>query len=703
MNIPPTDQPRSLPPAPAESIPTVDRPGHEPGSSDLGFLQPPGRPDSLGRLGHYEVLEVLGKGGFGIVFRAYDEVLQRVVAIKVLATPMAATSPARNRFLREARAAAQIRHENVVQIHAIEEQPLPYLVMEFIPGETLQQRLDRRGPLDVDEVTQVGRQIAEGLAAAHAAGLIHRDIKPGNILLEEGQKWRVKITDFGLARAADDASLTQSGVVAGTPLYMSPEQARGDTLSHHTDLFSLGSVLYAITTAQPPFRAGNTLAVLKRVAEQTPRPIPEIVPETPAWLCWIIAKLMAKDACQRFQTASEVSEALEAGLTAPGTVVPALRQPATRSRRLLPAFVLGLVAALAVASFLLTRPGPQQDPVPKGNNAPTAPALAGRKGANTGPRFVYPHVSGDREVAKMSKDRRWLAAASGNDGAVELFDAATGAHLRTLPGPGGRVFGLTFSADGNLLAAMFNFAPVGVPGRETAVRVWDVTSRSEQFTKLQGPNESLVHLLSFSPDGKYLVAGRGKPPACIYLWDARTGAEVKRIATQKVYVRFSPDGALAVSYNGIESELIVWNPAAWKPLRTLRGPGSHIIAVEFSPDGRLLAGASPDRMTVWNVGDFAEVQSFGLTHVLWFDFLPDNKTILSLTTNEAALPQSFSRWDAATGKKRGTFSVARLGRWLHVSLSDDRRDLLVVDSDTNAQIRVLDPVSGNERRAPAAP
>ena len=130
---------------------------------------------------------MLGRGGFGIVFRAFDDVLHRVVAVKVLAPQMAATSPARKRFLREARSTAQVRHENVVQVYEVGEQPLPYIAMEFIPGETLQQRLDRTGPLDVAEVVRIGRQIAEGLAAAHATDLIHRDIKPGNILLEGGQ------------------------------------------------------------------------------------------------------------------------------------------------------------------------------------------------------------------------------------------------------------------------------------------------------------------------------------------------------------------------------------------------------------------------------------------------------------------------------------------------------------------------------------
>ena len=255
------------------SLPAPTRRAHGPGAGAdeaLGFLGPSQRPDALVRLWHYEVLEVLGRGGFGTVFSAYDDVHQLVFAVKVLAPSMAATSPARKRFLRDARSAAPIRHENVVRIHEIEELPLPYLVMEFVPGPTLQQILDRTGPLEVAEALRIGRQIAEGLAAAHRAGLIHRDIKPSNVLIESGPQGRVKITDFGLARAVDDASLTRSGIVAGTPLYMAPEQARGEALDHRADLFSLGTVLYAVLTGRPPFRAETALAVLKRVAEDDP-------------------------------------------------------------------------------------------------------------------------------------------------------------------------------------------------------------------------------------------------------------------------------------------------------------------------------------------------------------------------------------------------------------------------------------------------
>jgi serine/threonine protein kinase len=351
------EQPDSLLDAPAAGAPDPGgatrlhgAPGTGPSDAAdiLTFLAPPGRPDSLGRIGHYEVLGVLGHGGFGIVFRAFDEVLERIVAVKVLAPHLAVTSPARKRFLREARASAQVRHENVVQVHAIEEQPLPYLVMEFIPGETLQQRLDRTGPLEVSEVLRIGRQIAEGLAAAHVTGLIHRDVKPANVMIESGPEVRVKLTDFGLARAADDARISQSGIVAGTPMYMAPEQARGERLDHRADLFSLGGVLYVMCTGRPPFRANSTFAVLKRVVEDEPRPIREIIPEVPEWLCRVVAKLHAKDPAARFSSARDVADVLgdcESQLKQHGALRDLARIPAAPSRRpRRPALIAGILA-----------------------------------------------------------------------------------------------------------------------------------------------------------------------------------------------------------------------------------------------------------------------------------------------------------------------------------------------------------------------
>jgi uncharacterized protein (TIGR03067 family) len=276
----------------------------------LGFLAPGTRPGSIGRLGHYEILEVIGKGGFGTVLKAFDDKLHRVVAIKVLSPAYADNGSARKRFIREARTAAAVKNEHVVGIYDVDEkaQP-PYLAMEMIEGISLQDKIDKQGPLGIREILRIGMQMAEGLAAAHKQGLVHRDIKPANILLENGVE-RVKITDFGLARAVDDASVTQSGTVAGTPMFMSPEQAEGVQIDHRSDLFSLGTVLYAMCTGHPPFRASGTHAVLKRVIDASPRPIREINNDIPDWLCDIIGKLHAKQPEDRFQTAREVAELL---------------------------------------------------------------------------------------------------------------------------------------------------------------------------------------------------------------------------------------------------------------------------------------------------------------------------------------------------------------------------------------------------------
>lgn len=274
------------------------------------YLQPATRTGWLGRLGHYEIEAILGRGAFGIVAKAFDEKLLRVVAVKMMSPELALTSPPRKRFLREARTAAAVSHENIVAIYAVDEEPIPYLVMEYIPGPTLQQRMDEHGPLEVSEILRIGQQVAAGLAAAHAANLIHRDIKPSNILLTGGPHERAKISDFGLARAVDDATLTSSGLIAGTPMYMAPEQARGETLDHRADLFSLGSVLYQLASGRPPFRAANTVAVLKRVCEDTPRSLDDVIPGIPGWLETIIFRLLEKDRDNRYQRAQEVAELL---------------------------------------------------------------------------------------------------------------------------------------------------------------------------------------------------------------------------------------------------------------------------------------------------------------------------------------------------------------------------------------------------------
>lgn len=277
----------------------------------VDFLEPSNEVQGLGRLGEYEIVEVIGRGGMGIVLKGFQKELHRHVAVKVLLPHLATSGAARRRFAREAQATAAVVHPHVMAIHSVNAAAkLPYLVMPLVDCESLQQRLNRQGPLDVKDVLRIGMQAAQGLAAAHAQGLVHRDVKPANILLETNVD-RVLLTDFGLARAVDDATLTRTGIIAGTPQYMSPEQANGDAVDLRSDLFSLGGVLYSMCTARPPFRAETTFGVLRRIRETAPRSIREINPDIPGWLERITLKLLAKEASERFSSADEVAMLLE--------------------------------------------------------------------------------------------------------------------------------------------------------------------------------------------------------------------------------------------------------------------------------------------------------------------------------------------------------------------------------------------------------
>ncbi len=280
----------------------------------LNMLTPSEYPDHLGRLGTYDVTGVIGVGGMGVVLKAIDPSLDRVVAVKVMSPKLAHSESARKRFAREAKAAAAVLHPNVIPIHSVSSgAALPYLVMSYIRGGSLQKRLDQDGALPLVEVLRIGSQIAAGLAAAHEQGLIHRDIKPANILLEEGVE-RVTITDFGLARAVDDNTITQMGSIAGTPQYMSPEQARGEQLDQKSDLFSLGSVLYALSAGQAPYLADSSYGVMRKIIDDSPKSIHEINPAIPEWFTNIVRKLMARDKADRFESAAEVHKLLEACL-----------------------------------------------------------------------------------------------------------------------------------------------------------------------------------------------------------------------------------------------------------------------------------------------------------------------------------------------------------------------------------------------------
>ena len=324
----------------------------------IDSLAPSDDPHRLGRLGAYEISGIVGAGGMGVVLKAVDPSLDRIVAIKVLAPNLANSENARLRFSREAKAAAAVLHPNVIPIHGVSSDvAMPYLVMAYIRGGSLQKRLEREGPLSTVEILRIGSQIAAGLAAAHGQGLVHRDIKPENIMLEEGVE-RVTLTDFGLARAVDDASVTREGTIAGTPQFMSPEQARGEAVDHQSDLFSFGSVLYALCTGRLPFRAESSFGVMRRISDESPTPIRELNPEIPEWLCSIIETLMAKDKAERFESAAELQELMESCLShlQQPTAIPLPKAVLTlrKDTRLRHRFLRRSMARFALGGILMT-------------------------------------------------------------------------------------------------------------------------------------------------------------------------------------------------------------------------------------------------------------------------------------------------------------------------------------------------------------
>jgi serine/threonine protein kinase/Leucine-rich repeat (LRR) protein len=368
------------------------------------LLTPAQEAGELGRFASFRILEVLGTGGMGIVLLAEDVQLKRRLAVKVMRPEVAAQATARQRFLREAQAAAALEHDHIVPIYQVgEERGIPFLAMPLLKGTSLDAWLQRPGALVMRDTLRLARQIALGLAAAHQRGLVHRDIKPANLWLEgqpltpqpplpqrgEGEKdkhlfpplpfvgeggrggegFRIKILDFGLARPIDDnTQLTEQGVIVGTPSHMAPEAARGEPTDQRGDLFSLGVVLYRMCTGQLPFPGANTLAVLSALATETPPRPQTLNPEVPAGLDALVMQMLAKEPAQRPASAQEVADrllTLETELTAPVAVrspdtvqlpaedARAAEPPATPAARRWRPRSRGLVAAGVALAVLL--------------------------------------------------------------------------------------------------------------------------------------------------------------------------------------------------------------------------------------------------------------------------------------------------------------------------------------------------------------
>ncbi len=284
----------------------------------------------------------IGQGGMGVVYEGLDDALGRRVAVKFI-QPMRAASPeAQERLIREAKATAALHHDNIVTIHSIQSiDGTPALVQQFVDGPTLQEVLDSEGALPIDRCVDLAKQLAKGLAAAHRAGIIHRDLKPGNVLIDK-QAGIARLADFGMAKHLAELHLSSPDVVSGTPAYMSPEQTRGEPTDGRSDLFSLGSILFAAIAGQPPFRGDDPFIVMDQVRSAPPPALTKLRPDSPAWLNAIVEKLLAKTPDDRIASAEELLQLLEPS-TKPRSNVTSMRSVALVSL---------CVLALGVCTFV---------------------------------------------------------------------------------------------------------------------------------------------------------------------------------------------------------------------------------------------------------------------------------------------------------------------------------------------------------------
>ncbi|MGH7140096.1 MAG: WD40 repeat domain-containing serine/threonine protein kinase, partial [Pirellulales bacterium] len=516
-----------------------------------------------------------------------------------------------------------ITHENVVAVHQVEkaaEGVLPYMVMQLVSGESLEQRLARQSPLPLREVVRIGMQAAHGLEAAHAQGLIHRDIKPSNILLEPPHD-RVKLTDFGLARVAHDVKLTQSGMVSGTPLYMSPEQAMGEEADHRSDLFSLGAVLYEMCAGRPPFMGDSPVLILRQVAEEKQRPVRELNPVVPAWLSATIDRLLAKKPDDRIQSAAHLAELLDyewALMKTSSEEVPTVCEEAAKQRAARTRWLAGGVGALFLAlglfggKFLARNSGLPAQAVSSAEpvhvltaNAgtvwsvafdptSTTAAMAVEDGSvrlwdlqNESIKATMDAHRGVVWAARYSHNGDWFVTAA-DDGLVKLWNPSLSDVSKTFEHPNA-VRGLAISHDDGTLYT---------GGREGGLRAWSLDSDQPP---LEAQEPGAIYAVAISPNDETLAtAGSDK---IVRLWNAKSLSPKLRLEghTGSIYtVAFNNDGRRLASA-GWDKTVRVWDTGSGQLVKSWSGHDGDIWTIAYSPDGSKLAtGGHDGAVKLWN-------------------------------------------------------------------------------------------------------
>ncbi|HSK75565.1 MAG TPA: protein kinase [Thermoanaerobaculia bacterium] len=488
-------------------------------------------------LGHYRILEPIGGGGMGVVYKAEDLRLARVVALKFLPPELTRDPEAKVRFLQEARAASALDHHNICTVHEVGEtdEGRLYLSMPCYDGETLRRRIER-GPLSIDEATDIAQQVAKGLSKAHRGGIVHRDIKPANLVITSDGV--VKILDFGLAKLAGAAAITRTGSSVGTPAYMSPEQARGEDVDHRTDLWSLGVVLYEMVTGKRPFRGEHEQAVLYSILNEKPKPLTEARVDAPAELEKIVGGLLAKNPADRYPAVDGALADLKTLRNEPMTATvrtDSLLLPAGRGNR---PWVWAAVAAAAVVAgvggFLLSRAGGGRagaDPLranysrltnqegsetfpslsPDGDelvyikaSSPGNLDLWHQRVGGSNPRNLTADSAFDESQPAFSPDGQQIAFRSEREGGGLFVMGATGESVRRLTDAG---YNPAWSPDGAKIA----FATEGVENpleRRTESQLW-IFSLATGEKRLLVKSDAVQP--SWSPHG-HRIAYWGLPP-----------------------------------------------------------------------------------------------------------------------------------------------------------------------------------------------
>lgn len=675
------------------------------------------------QFGSYRVLKELGRGGMGVVLLAEDMPLQRQVALKIMLPRAARDAQAKERFLREARSAAKVRHDHVVTVYQVgEERGVPYIALEYLEGAPLDQYLKGKGALPLSMAVRLARETAEGLQAAHALGLIHRDIKPANIWLE-APKDRVKILDFGLARAEkENKQLTQSGIILGTPAFMAPEQGRGEAVDARSDLFSLGVVLYRLSTGKMPFDGSSMMAVMTALAVDAPTPPRALNSAIPKSLEAIIMRLLEKKPTNRYSSAQEVAdELLRIGdgiqLTQTQPSVPSSEasqdtfatsrdregagkptlpdgRGSSRSRRwlLVAAAVLLLAsAAWLVPQVILRIKGPDGKTITQVELPPGAKGKVNKDGSVdvTLPPPDKPEESKARLPIPLPATKELppgtspfdalrreaippyeLVGAGGGDpgkAPAELVAVFGDGRLRPWGGPPeGNIVG-AFSPDGKRLA----FSEGGY------VRVWDRALGQLLLSLPVGPSFGLA----YSPDGTRLATGGGYVSQAL-LWDAATGQKLLTLTGgfkgKITSAAFSPDGKRLAT--GADQTISLWDPATGKLLQTLKGHRREVRCLAFSPDGNYLASGSAkasgansadqvDEVKLWEAATGRELYNFPQTSgVRGLAFSSDSLRLLFGSLVKSGIQIR----DVQTGQDLGVLKDARAAHGMAMSADGKR-------------------------------